>query len=239
VRRTALVTGGARGIGRAVVAALAGDAWVASLDCDFPQGPGAAAATFSGDVRDGAAVGAAVERITRERGGLDWVVCAAGIVRDRVSWKMTDAEWDDVLGVNLTGAFKTVRAALPALRRSDCGRVVFVSSINGLRGSFGQANYAAAKAGLVGLARSLAQELARDAVTVNVVAPGFIDTDMTRALPQAVRERAVARTPLGRTGSPEEVGALVRFLCSDTAGFVTGAVVPIDGGQLLGGGFER
>jgi 3-oxoacyl-[acyl-carrier protein] reductase len=239
VRRTALVTGGARGIGRAVVAALAGDAWVASLDCDFPQGPGAAAATFSGDVRDGAAVGAAVERIARERGGLDWVVCAAGIVRDRVSWKMTDAEWDDVLGVNLTGAFKTVRAALPALRRSDCGRVVFVSSINGLRGSFGQANYAAAKAGLVGLARSLAQELARDAVTVNVVAPGFIDTDMTRALPQAVRERAVARTPLGRTGSPEEVGALVRFLCSDTAGFVTGAVVPIDGGQLLGGGFER
>jgi 3-oxoacyl-[acyl-carrier protein] reductase len=152
---------------------------------------------------------------------------------------MTDAEWDDVLSVNLTGAFKTVRAALPALRRSDCGRVVFVSSINGLRGSFGQANYAAAKAGLVGLARSLAQELARDAVTVNVVAPGFIDTDMTRALPQAVRERAVARTPLGRTGSPEEVGALVRFLCSDTAGFVTGAVVPIDGGQLLGGGFER
>lgn len=239
MRRTAFVTGGARGIGRAVVAALAGDAWVASLDCDFPLGPGAASATFTGDVRDGTAVGDAVERITRERGGLDWVVCAAGIVRDRVSWKMTDAEWDDVLGVNLTGAFKTVRATLPALRRSDSGRVVFVSSINGLRGSFGQANYAAAKAGLVGLARSLAQELARDAVTVNVVAPGFIDTDMTRGLPQAVRERAVARTPLGRTGSPEEVGALVRFLCSDTAGFVTGAVVPIDGGQLLGGGFER
>ncbi len=239
MRRTALVTGGARGIGRAVVDALVGEAWVASLDCDFPQGPGAAAATISADVRDAAALGEAVERITRERGGLDWVVCAAGVIRDRVSWKMSDAEWDEVLAVNLTGAFKAARAAVPFLRKSDCGRVVFVSSINGLRGSFGQANYAASKAGLVGLARSLAQELARDGVTVNVVAPGFIDTGMTRGLPQAVRERAVARTPLGRAGTPQEVGALVRYLCSDAAGFVTGAVVPIDGGQLLGGGTER
>lgn len=239
MRRTALVTGGARGIGRAIVTALADGAWVASLDCDFPEGPGAAAATFSVDVRDGAAVGRAVEEITRDRGGLDWVVCAAGIVRDRVSWKMSDAEWDEVLEVNLTGAFKAVRAALPALRRSGSGRVVFVSSINGLRGNFGQANYAAAKAGLIGLARSLAKELARDGVTVNVVAPGFIDTAMTRALPPEVRERAVARTPLGRVGTPEEVGALVGFLCGDTAGFITGAVVPIDGGQLLGGGLER
>ena len=239
MRRTALVTGGARGIGRAVVAALAEDAWVAALDCDFPEGPGGAATVFTADVRDGAAIGEAVERITAERGGLDWVVCAAGIVRDRVSWKMSDGEWDDVLDVNLSGAFKPVRAAIPALRRSDHGRVVFVSSINGLRGNVGQANYAAAKAGLVGLARTLAKELARDGVTVNVVAPGFIDTAMTRALSQEARERAVARTPLGRAGAPGEVAALVRFLCSDAAAFITGAVVPIDGGQLLGGGFER
>jgi NAD(P)-dependent dehydrogenase (short-subunit alcohol dehydrogenase family) len=220
-----------------VVDALATEAWVASLDCEFPDGPGAAAAALPGDVRDAAALDDAVQRITRERGGLDWVVCSAGIVRDRVSWKMLDAEWDDVLEVNLTGAFKTVRAALPALRKSARGRVVFVSSINGLRGNFGQANYAAAKAGLVGLARSLALELARDGVTVNVVAPGMIDTPMTRGLPQAIRERALLRTPLGRTGTAEEVAALVRFLCSDAASFITGAVVPIDGGQLLGGGF--
>ncbi len=235
MRRTALVTGAGRGIGRAVVDALAGEAWVAGVDVAFPEGAGAAGLALEADVADCAGVQGAIERLLAERGGLDCVVCAAGIVRDRVSWKMSEADWDDVLAVNLTGAFHVARAAAPALRESGRGRLVFISSINGLRGSFGQANYAAAKAGLVGLARSLALELARDGVTVNVVAPGFIDTAMTRALPEGVRARALARTPLGRSGAASEVAAVVRFLCSEAAAFVTGAVLPVDGGQLLGG----
>jgi len=235
MRRTAVVTGAGRGIGRAVVERLAGDAWVAGLDIAFPDGSGAAHWTRETDVADSAAVNAAVHAVVEERGAVDWVVCAAGITRDGVSWKMDDASWDDVLAVNLTGAFNTARAAAPALRRSPAGRLVFISSINGLRGSFGQTNYAAAKAGLIGLARSLALELARDGVTVNVVAPGFIDTAMTRRLPDALRTRAVARTPLGRCGTVDDVAVAVRFLCDDSAGFITGAVLPVDGGQLLGG----
>ncbi|HYL20945.1 MAG TPA: SDR family oxidoreductase [Gemmatimonadales bacterium] len=235
MRRTAFVTGAGRGIGRAVVEALAGEAWVAGFDLVFAEGPGAASLVEQGDVADREAVSHAVRRVTEERGGIDWVVCAAGITRDHVSWKMSDAEWDDVLAVNLTGAFNAARAAAGVLRESRHGRLVFVSSINGLRGSFGQTNYAAAKAGLVGLARSLALELGRDGVTVNVVAPGFIDTAMTRSLPEGIRTRAIARTPLGRSGAASEVAAVVHFLCSEAAGFVTGAVLPVDGGQLLGG----
>ncbi|HWP39086.1 MAG TPA: SDR family oxidoreductase [Gemmatimonadales bacterium] len=235
MRPAALVTGGGRGIGRAVVEALAPDAWVAALDVAFAHPGGPADVEIEADVRDPVAMSEAVERVERERGALDWVVCCAGIIRDRVSWKMTDTEWSEVLHVNLTGAFNTLRAAAPRLRRSSCGRVVLVSSINGLRGNFGQANYSASKAGLIGLARTLAVELARHRVTVNVVAPGFIATDMTRGLPEEVHERAVARTPLGRIGRPAEVAAAVRFLCSESAGFITGAVLPVDGGQLLGG----
>jgi 3-oxoacyl-[acyl-carrier protein] reductase len=234
MRRTALVTGAGRGIGRAIVDALASEAWVAGLDVAFPDGAGTAGMTLEADVGDCAQVHGAMERLLAERGGLDWVVCAAGITRDRVSWKMSDADWHDVLAVNLTGAFNTARAAAQPLRESGRGRLVFISSINGLRGSFGQANYAAAKAGLVGLARSLALELARDAVTVNVVAPGFIDTAMTRDLTESIRARALARTPLGRFGTVSDVAGVVRFLCGEAAGFITGAVLPVDGGQLLG-----
>lgn len=234
MRRTALVTGAGRGIGRAIVERLAGDAWVAGLDLAFPDGSGAAQWVRPTNVADSAAVNGALSSLLEERGGVDWVVCAAGITRDQVSWKMEDDAWADVLAVNLTGAFNTARAAAPALRRSPAGRLVFISSINGVRGSFGQANYAAAKAGLIGLARSLALELARDGVTVNVVAPGFIDTEMTRRLSESQRSRAVARTPLGRCGTAADVAHAVRFLCDDSASFITGAVLPVDGGQLLG-----
>jgi NAD(P)-dependent dehydrogenase (short-subunit alcohol dehydrogenase family) len=234
MRHTAVVTGAGRGIGRAIVERLAPEAWVAGLDVAFADGPGAAQWTRETDVADSRAVAAAIECVLQMRGGIDWVVCAAGITRDHVSWKMDDAAWRDVVAVNLTGAFNTARAAAAALRRSSAGRLVFISSINGVRGSFGQTNYAAAKAGIIGLARSLALELAHDGVTVNVVAPGFINTAMTQHLPEASRRRALDRTPLGRWGNVDDVAHTVRFLCDDATSFITGAVIPVDGGQLLG-----
>jgi len=234
MRPTAVVTGAASGIGREIVAALQHDAWVAGLDRAAIDDDSPAAVHFRVDVTDRKAVGEVIGKVADERGGIDWVVCAAGVIRDRVSWKMEDDEWDDVIQVNLTGAFNVVRASLGWLRHSRAGRVVFLGSINGTRGSFAQANYAASKSGLVGLARSLALELARDGVTVNVVTPGFIETPMTRSLPREVLQRAVARTPLGRMGLPQDVAAAVRFLCSEESGFVTGIVLPVDGGQLLG-----
>lgn len=234
MRRTAVVSGGGSGIGRAICHALSAEAWVAALDLKFGASDSFEGRRFEVDVTDRDAVDQVSEEIVAERGGVDWLVCAAGIIRDRVSWKMLDREWDQVLAVNLTGAFNLSRRIIPHIRRSDRGRVVLISSINGIRGRFGQANYAASKAGLIGLGRTLAAELARDGGTANVIAPGYIETPMTQGLPQEVRERAVARTPLGRLGSPEEIAATVNFICSQGAGFITGAVIPVDGGQLLG-----
>jgi len=212
---------------------LAHDAWVVGFDRGF-TGPDVAQLSLTVDVTDRTAVTEAMNAVVQERDSIDWVVCAAGIVRDRVSWKMADEEWDEVIAVNLTGVFNVVRAASPSLRQATAGRVVLIGSINGIRGKFGQANYAASKAGLIGLTRSLALELARDHVTVNLVAPGFIETPMTQVLPAEAHTHAVARTPLGRIGRPGDVAAAVRFLCGAGAGFVTGAVLPVDGGQLLG-----
>ncbi len=233
MRRTALVTGAGRGIGKAIVEALGEEVWVGAMDVQFDDGP-VGDAQFVVDVSDSAAVDEAVSSIAEERGGLDWVVCGAGIVRDRVSWKMTDSEWDAVIAVNLTGAFNVSRAAALSLRSSGHGRLILISSINGVRGSFGQANYAAAKAGMIGMSKTLARELARDGVTVNCILPGYIDTPMTQGLTEDVRAAAIARTPLGRLGRVEDIVAAVKFLCDDQAEFITGIALPVDGGQLLG-----
>jgi len=227
----ALVTGAAGGIGRAIVAALRAEgARVVGVDLMEMDG---VEDYLRCDVTDREQVDALVERVAAEHGGVDLLVHAAGITRDRVLWKLEDEDWSAVMRVNLDAAFLLLRASAKHLRRSKRGSIVLISSINGERGKLGQANYAASKAGLIGLARSAARELGRDGVRVNVVAPGFIGTAMTESLPEEVKQRAVAETVLGKPGRPEDVADAVLFLCSDLSAHVTGQTLRVDGGQLM------
>jgi NAD(P)-dependent dehydrogenase (short-subunit alcohol dehydrogenase family) len=238
-----LVTGGGRGIGLAVVRAWARRGVVAGVvDREAQAQPcvealclaeGSTCAFYTADVRDHARAQEVVDDLWRRYGRLDYLVLNAGVARDRVSWKMSEEEWDEVLAVNLKGAFNYVRAAAPRLRDQGFGRLVFVSSINALRGKFGQSSYAASKAGLIGLARTLAVELGPAGITVNVVAPGMVRTGMTSALPEPVLARARAESLLGRIGDPEDVAAAVDFLCRPESRHITGAVLRVDGGQAL------
>ena len=238
-----LVTGGGRGIGLAVVRAWARRGVVAGVvECEAEVQPcvealclaeGSSCAFYTADVRDHARAQEVVDDLWRRYGRLDYLVLNAGVARDRVSWKMSEEDWDEVLAVNLKGAFNYVRAAAPRLRDQGFGRLVFVSSINGLRGKFGQSSYAASKAGLIGLARTLAVELGPAGITVNVVAPGMVRTGMTSALPEAVLARARAESLLGRIGDPEDVAAAVDFLCRPESRHITGAILRVDGGQAL------
>jgi len=228
----ALVTGGAGGIGAAVVDALE-RAGAKVVSADLGHVAGKASDRLRSDVADPEQVRALVDGLSRTHGGLDLVVHCAGITRDAVLWKLPDEDWDSVIRVNLSSAFHVLKACAPHLRRSKRGSVVLIASINGERGKFGQANYAASKAGLIGLARTAARELGRDGARVNVVAPGFIETEMTAALSSEQRERAISETVLGRPGQPEDVAGAVLFLCSDLARHVTGQVLRVDGGQLM------
>jgi NAD(P)-dependent dehydrogenase (short-subunit alcohol dehydrogenase family) len=230
--KVALVAGGCGGIGAATSRTLAAaGAHVVAADLPgraVPEG----AEFLPCDLRVPDEIRAAVDRVHADANRLDILVHAAGITRDAVLWKMADDAWSDVLRVNLDSAFHLVRAAAPKMREGGGGSIVLIASINGERGKFGQANYAASKAGLIGLARSAAAEMGRFQVRVNAIAPGWIETPMTRALPAEARARALAESLLGRTGSPEDVAGAVLFLASQLGRHVTGQVIRVDGGQL-------
>jgi len=241
--KVALVTGSSRGIGAGIVSGL-GDCgarcilnYVADVegrnraDAEEVAAGLPDARVIECDVGNPHAVAAMMDEIGRELGGLDILVNNAGILRDRTIAKMTEEEWADVLRVNLTGAFHCIQKALPLLRPG--GRVVNVSSVSGWLGFFGQANYAASKAGLVALTKVTARELARREITANAVAPGFIDTEMTRTLPPDVRQRFREQVPAGRFGDVDDVVDAVLFLCSSDARYITGQVLHVNGGLYM------
>ena len=230
--RVVVVTGGTRGIGLACARLFAsGGDRVAVLSRstttnEFPS--------FTCDVVDAAAVDDAFGKVEAELGRVQVVVSNAGLARDTLLVRMKDEEWREVLDTSLTGAFNVTRRAIPSMMKARWGRLVFVSSVGAFVGSPGQTNYAASKAGLVGFARSIAREYGSRGITANVVAPGPIETEMIASLGDDWRDRMVGQIPVARVGTSEEVAAAVRFLASDEAAFITGAVVPVDGGMAMG-----
>ncbi|MEJ7628255.1 MAG: beta-ketoacyl-ACP reductase [Nocardioidaceae bacterium] len=231
--RSVLVTGGNRGIGRVIAQAFAdvGDqVAVTYRSGEPPEG-------FLGvrcDVTDTTAVDEAFATIEEEHGPVEVLVANAGITRDGLLLRMSDDDWQAVLETNLTGSFRVAKRAAKGMLRLRRGRIVLVSSVVGLLGSAGQVNYAASKSGLVGMARSMARELGSRSITTNVVAPGLVETDMTSELPEARKAEYLKAIPLGRYATSQEVAAAVRWLASDEAGYITGAVIPVDGGLGMG-----
>lgn len=243
--RVALVTGASRGIGRAIASRLAGDGADVAIVARSLEALAATRAEVEGkgrrcfplalDVAASAAVTDAVKQLVADAGRLDIVVNNAGVTRDGLMMRMSDDDWDTVMATDLRGVFLVCRAAARALTKSPAGRIVNIASIVGIIGNAGQANYAAAKAGLFGFTRSLAKELSGRKVTANVICPGFIETDMTAVLPDAIKQKSLGQIPLGRFGAGDDIAALTAFLCSDAASYVTGTVIPVDGGLAIGG----
>lgn len=242
--KTALVTGGSRGIGRAIAFALAEaganvavnyqrSATAAEQACVLAREYGIHAVCYPADVSRAEESQAMVDAILKEFGQVDILVNNAGITRDKSFVKMTQEMWDEVLGVNLNGPFNITRALLPGMVERGWGRVINIASIVGQTGNFGQANYAVTKAGLIGFTMTLAREVARKGVTVNAIAPGFIDTDMLKDIPETVLDGIKGMIPMGRLGSPEEVAATVVCLASPRASYITGQVIAVNGGMYM------
>ncbi|MBC8195336.1 MAG: 3-oxoacyl-ACP reductase FabG [Acidimicrobiia bacterium] len=235
--RVVLVTGGNRGIGLACAMAFAEQGDKVAVTC---RGEVPAEVSDAGilavpcDITDSVQVDSAFDQVEAALGPVEVLVANAGITRDGLVLRMSDEDFADVVDTNLTGSFRVARRAVKGMMRARWGRIVFISSIAGRIGQTGQANYAASKAGLVGLGRSLAKEFSSRGITVNIVAPGPILTDMLAALPEEQQASYAEAVPLGRLGQPHEVAEVVRFLASEGAGYVTGAVVPVDGGIFMG-----
>ncbi|TDE90308.1 SDR family oxidoreductase [Occultella glacieicola] len=231
--RTVVVTGANRGIGRAIAERFVADGYrVATIyrSGDLPDGVFGAV----GDLRDTDSIDAAFTAIEAHQGPTDVLVANAGINKDTLLMRMTDEEFTDVVDVNLTGTFRCVRRVTKGMIRKRSGRIILISSVVGLYGSPGQVNYAATKAALVGIARSVTRELGARGITANVVAPGFIDTAMTAELPEATQQKYLASIPAARFAEPAEVAAAVSFLAGPDAGYISGAVIPVDGGLGMG-----
>ncbi len=239
-KRVAIVTGGSRGIGAAIVRQLAADGLHVVALARSPDKLRAIADESGGDVEplvcdiaDPKALAAAIESVGDKHGRLDVLVNNAGITKDGLLLRMSDEDYDLVLDTNLKSAFVAIRSAARLIMRSKAGRIVNISSVSGVAGNAGQANYSASKAGLIGLSKTVAKELAGKGVTCNVVAPGFITTDMTDGLHEKIKEGARAMIPLKRFGEPKEIAAVVAFLCGEPAAYVTGQVICVDGGMVM------
>jgi 3-oxoacyl-[acyl-carrier protein] reductase len=231
--RSVLVTGGNRGIGRAIASAFVASGDRVAVTSRSGGGPDGAL-DLTCDITDPEAVDAAFTRIEEEHGPVEVLVANAGVTADTLLLRMSEDDWSRVIDTNLTASFRLAKRAAKGMLRMRRGRIVFISSVVGLTGQAGQVNYAASKAGLVGMARSLSRELGSRSITANVVAPGFVDTDMTAVLSDDQKTAIMGQVPLGRYGTPEEVASAVLWLTGEGGGYVTGAVIPVDGGLGMG-----
>jgi acetoacetyl-CoA reductase len=240
--RSAVVTGSTRGIGRAIAASLAGcGATVAVVGRDRAKAEAAAGELgvgdrvrgFACDVSDPTSVTALIAEAEKTLGAVDILVNNAGITRDAIFKRMTEQDWMAVINTNLNSVFNVTRQVIDGMSERGWGRIINISSVNAIKGQFGQTNYSAAKAGMAGFAKALAQEVVKKGVTVNTVSPGYVETDMVKAIKQEIRDQIIATIPMGRLAQPEEIAAVVAFLASEEAGYITGANISVNGGMHM------